>query len=79
VVREVKTALRRREREEQVARQAAERALSNELKESVTAMLLSCELALQVPGVPPAASERIKTVHKLARGLRTRFNGTATG
>jgi hypothetical protein len=46
VVREVRTALSRRQREEQAARDSAEQAIWNELKESVTAILLSCDLAL---------------------------------
>ncbi|HZQ23543.1 MAG TPA: hypothetical protein VFA89_12180 [Terriglobales bacterium] len=73
LIRQVNAALSRRRREEQVARQAVERSLFSELKEPVTAMLLSCELALQVPGLPAAATERIKAVHDLARGLRARL------
>jgi hypothetical protein len=73
VVRELRAALHRRKREELVARQAAEQVLCSELKDAVTAMLLSCELALQVPNLPVPAAEKIRTVHQLARDLRTRL------
>jgi hypothetical protein len=73
VVRELRAALHRRKREELVARQAAEQVLCSELKDAVTAMLLSCELALQVPNLPVPAAEKIRTVHQLARELRTRL------
>lgn len=73
VSREVRAALQRRKREELVARQAAEQALCSELKDSVTAMLLSCELALDVPNLPARAAEKIHAVHQLARELRTRL------
>ena len=62
VLREIRTALLRRHREEQLARQSAAQALRNELKETVTAMLLSCDMALRVAGMPEAAAEQIRTI-----------------
>ena len=73
VSRELRTALHRRKREELVARQAAEEVLWSELKDPLTAMLLSCELALNVPNLPSEAAEKIRTVHQLARDMRTRL------
>jgi hypothetical protein len=70
VVREIRTALARRQREEKVARQAAALALWSELKESVAAMVLSCDLALAVPGVPAPAVEKIRSMHELACQIR---------
>jgi hypothetical protein len=55
VIRELRTALHRRKKEMLVARQGAEQKLRNELKDTVTALLLSCEMALQVPTLPSAA------------------------
>ena len=52
VVRELRAALHRRKKEVLRARQDAQQALRNELKSTVTALLLSCEIALQVPGLP---------------------------
>jgi hypothetical protein len=72
-VREMRTALRRRQQEEQVARQSAEREMWSELKETVTALLLSCDLALSVPVVPKPAAEKIKVMHDLACEIRTRL------
>ena len=73
VVREVRSALSRRQREEQVARRSAETAMWSELKESVTAMLLSCNLALATPGVPAPAAEKLRAVHDLACQIRDRL------
>lgn len=72
-MREIRTALRRRHQEEQVARQSAEREMWSELKESVTALLLSCDLALSVPGVPTPAAEKLQLMHELACQIRTRL------
>jgi hypothetical protein len=71
--REIRTAPRRRQREEQVARQSAAREMWSEWKERVTALLLSCDLALSVPGVPKPAAEKIKGMHDLACEIRTRL------
>jgi hypothetical protein len=76
VVRELRAALNRRKREESIARQSAERNLRSELKGSVTAMLLSCELALQTPNLPSAATEKLRAVHELAKDMRARLTST---
>ena len=73
VVREVRSALQRRQREERIAREAATQAIWSELKESVTAMLLSCDLALSAPELNGAAAERIRAIHDLATQMRTRL------
>jgi len=73
VVREARAALARRQREDQVARQSAERAVWNELREDVTALLLSCDLALAVPGVPGPVAEKLRSVHERACHIRGRL------
>ncbi len=78
VVRELRSALRRRTKEVTVARQAAERALRNELKGTVTAMLLSCEMALQAPNLPSAAQVKLQAIDELAREMRKKL-GMAAG
>ena len=55
VVRELRAALHRRKREVLLARQGAEQGLRNELKDTITAILLSCELALQTPNLQATA------------------------
>jgi len=70
VVRELRIALNRRRKEGQAARQLAEQALRNELKGSVTALLLSCQMTLQLPGLSPAAQTKMQTVYELAQEVR---------
>ncbi len=73
LVREVRLAVERRQREEVRARQAALGAIYNELNGTVTALLLSTELALETPGLPPAASEKLQSVHELVKKLRNQL------
>lgn len=72
VVRELRAALHRRKREVLVARQAAEETLRNELKGPVTALLLSCEMALEASD-PQAADAKIRKACELAKEVRTRL------
>jgi len=73
LVREVRAALHRRKREETVARLAVSEQMRSEVLETLTAMLLSCELAMSVPDVPLPAAEKIRTIDNLARELRLRL------
>jgi hypothetical protein len=73
LVREVRSALHRRKREEVAARRAVEDQLRSEMGETVTALLLSCELAMSIPGVPSPAAEKILAIDNLARELRVRL------
>ena len=70
LVREVRAAVQRRQREEVRAREAAIGRLQSELNGTVTALLLSTELALQTPSLPPAAAEKLESVHELVKKLR---------
>lgn len=73
LVREVRSALHRRKREEAQARRSVEQQFRSEMCESLTAMLLSCELAMSVPNVPLPAAEKILAVDNLAREMRLRL------
>jgi signal transduction histidine kinase len=73
LVREVRSALHRRKREEGAARRAVEDQMRSEMRETLTAMLLSCELAMSVPEVPDHAVEKIRAIDNLARELRVRL------
>jgi len=73
LVREVRTALHRRQREEVAARRAVAEQMHSEMRGTLTAMLLSCELAMSVPDVPGPAVEKIRTIDHLARELRLRL------
>src|ERR1700733_997154 len=70
LVREVRSALHRRKREETAARRAVVEQMHCEMRETLTALLLSCELAMSVPDVPGPAVERIRSIDNLARELR---------
>ena len=73
LLREVRSALHRRRREEIQARRSVEQQIRSEMFESVTAMLLSCELAMAVPGLPDPAIEKIRLIDNLARDIRFRL------
>jgi signal transduction histidine kinase len=73
LVREVRSALHRRKREESVARRAVVEQISSEMRETLTAMLLSCELAMSFPDMPVPAAEKIRVIDSLARELRLRL------
>jgi hypothetical protein len=73
LVREVRSALHRRKREEDAARRAVSEQMQSEMRDTLTAMLLSCELAMSVPDVPHPAVEKIRAIDNLARELRLRL------
>jgi hypothetical protein len=73
LLREVRSALHRRQREEAQARRSVEDQIRSEVCESLTAMLLSCELAMAVPEVPAPAAEKIRLIDNLARDMRVRL------
>jgi|SRR5437879_2686345 len=70
LLREVRSALHRRRREETSARRAVEEQMRSQMSGTLTAMLLSCELAMAVPDVPTPAAEKIRSINGLARELR---------
>ncbi|MGB9204088.1 MAG: hypothetical protein WCB94_08985 [Terriglobales bacterium] len=78
LVREVRAAVQRREREEVGARKAVIGRMYGELNGTVTALLLSSELALETPGLPVAAAEKIASVHDLVQKLRRQLEGGGT-
>ena len=73
VVRELRAALNRRKREALAARREAEHVLRSELKGTVTAMLLSCEMALGLPNLPQTAETKLRAVYDLAREMRSKI------
>jgi hypothetical protein len=73
VVRELRSALQRRDREVVVARKEAQRTLRNELKDTVTALLLSCEMALQLPELSEIAHGKLNAVYELAKEMGGRL------
>jgi len=70
VVRELRAALHRHKKEVLLVRQEVQQTLRNELKSTVTALLLSCEMALMVPNLPSAAEIKMRAVRDLAQEVR---------
>lgn len=66
----MRSALSRRVREEEIARSSAARAIRSELTESLTAILLSCDLVLASTEIPAAMVSKIQTIHDLATRMR---------
>lgn len=73
LLRETRSALHRRQHEESTARRAVKEQMRSEMCETLTAMLLSCELAMSVPDVPVPAAAKIRAIDGLARELRLRL------
>jgi hypothetical protein len=73
VSRELRSAVHRRKRELLTARQEAEQDLRSELKGTITALLLSCEMALGVPNLPLLAETKMRAVDTLAREMRAKL------
>ncbi|MGA2358870.1 MAG: hypothetical protein ABSF66_07720 [Terriglobales bacterium] len=76
LLREVRAAMQRRQRDEVRARQAALAELHSELNGTITALLLSSELALGTPDLRPAAAEKLQSIHELVKKLRKQLETT---
>ncbi|MGD0478826.1 MAG: hypothetical protein ABSA42_01570 [Terracidiphilus sp.] len=74
LIREIRAALNRREREQTLARRAAAAAIESELKTTVAGLLLHSQLALNGDGVPAAVADRLRMVADLAGSLRQQLN-----
>lgn len=71
--REMRAALARRQREQQMASVAAAAAVDAALKNAVTGILLESRLALQEEGLPPGIESRLRTLAAIADQLRERL------
>jgi hypothetical protein len=76
IVREIRAALHRREREQTKAMQAAAASIENDLKNTVCGLLLQSQLALSHGGVPAEVAEKLRTVVDLAGTLRQQLSVT---
>ena len=74
LIREIRAALNRREREQTLARRAAAAAIESELKTTLAGLLLHSQLALNGDGVPAAVVDRLRMVADLAGSLRQQLN-----
>lgn len=76
LVREIRAALHRREREQELARRAAAAAVESELKSTVAGLLLQSQLALSSSDAASPIAERLKMVATLAGDLRRQLNAS---
>jgi hypothetical protein len=74
LIREIRAALQRREREQALARRAAATAIETELKSTIAGLLLNSQLALSGSEMPPPVAERLRVVADLAGSLRQQLN-----
>ncbi len=78
LVRDIRAALHRREREQVAARRAAAKAIETELKSTVAGLLLHSELALSGSDASSPIAERLRVVADLAGSLRRQLNSGVT-
>lgn len=79
LVREIRAALNRREREQMMARRAASAVMEAELKSTIAGLLLHSQLALSGNEIPPVIAERLRTVADLAGSLRQQISAPPAG
>ena len=74
LVREIRSALSRRQLEQSVAARAAAGALESNLRDTVAGLLLQSELALAEPSVPPNLADKLRLMVELAGSLRRKLD-----
>lgn len=73
VARELRLAMRRNRESRLIAIRAAESLLRSEIRDAVTGILLSTQLAMQTPEMPSDAVEKLTSVCQLASNIRNRL------
>lgn len=79
IVRELRAAFNRRGRETMLARHNARIALRDELKDDVTALLLSCGIALNEPDLGEPILTRLRTIEEIANKIKEKLAATEEG
>ena len=70
VVAQVRAAMRRAEHEREAMQRSVVSEFRRELNSTVTGILLASQLALNEPGLPEGAQEKVRSVYRLAKDLR---------
>lgn len=78
LVREIRSALGRRQMEQAVAERAAATSLESNLRDTVAGLLLQSQLALAEPAIPPQLADKLKLMAELAGSLRQKLDGRLT-
>ncbi len=76
LIREIRAALHRREREQSLARRAAAAAIETELKSTVAGLLLHSQLALNGGEMSQPTADKLRVVADLAGSLRQQLNAS---
>ncbi|HEY1578392.1 MAG TPA: hypothetical protein VGF82_15100 [Terracidiphilus sp.] len=79
IVREIRAALYRRQREQAAARQAARDDIGSELKNTITGLVLQSQLALTDNTVPAQVAAKLQVLADLASTLRRQLTADAAG
>jgi hypothetical protein len=74
LIREIRSALHRREREQSMARRAATASIETELKSTVAGLLLQSQLALSGSDGSSPMADRLRLMAELAGNLREQLN-----
>ena len=74
LIREIRAALHRREREQMLARRAAAAAIESELKTTLAGLLLNSQLALAGSDIPTPIADKLRVVADLAGNLRQQLS-----
>jgi CheY-like chemotaxis protein len=77
LIREIRAALHRREREQALARRAAAVAIETEMKTTIAGLLLHSQLALSAGEVSSGTADKLRVVAELASNLRQQLNTPA--
>lgn len=77
LIREIRAALHRREREQALARRAAAGAIESEVRSTLAGLLLNSQLALSAGEIPPGVKDRLRVVADLVSSLRQQLNAPA--
>jgi hypothetical protein len=73
IARELRQAMRRNRESRMIAVRAAESQLRSEIRDAITGILLSTELAIRTPEMPVDAQEKLTSVCQLASNIRSRL------
>ena len=77
-MREIRSALGRRQMEQEVAARAAASSLESNLRDTVAGLLLQSQLALAEPSIPPQLADKLKLMAELAGNLRQKLDSGAS-
>lgn len=74
LIREIRAARHRREREQGVAQRAAAVAIGTEMKTTIAGLMLNSQLALSAGEMPSGIADKLRLVAELASSLRQQLN-----